>query len=108
MDKATQIIGREMEQVEAEWKATGQNLKELQQLDHTEPPIERLYGALDATKVHTSEKRDADDEGWRDLKVGAWFETMPARRNSPINPGKSRRGISRISATFKKPRSLVS
>jgi len=86
MDKATQVIGREMEQVETEWKATGQNLTELQQLDRTEPPIERLYGALDATKVHTSEKRDAEDEGWRDLKVGAWFETdarPPAQPDQP-------------------------
>lgn len=86
MDKATQSIGREMELVETELKATSQNLKELGQLDHTEPPLERLYGALDATKVHTSEKRDADDEGWRDLKVGAWFETETHPPEQPDQP----------------------
>ncbi len=75
MDKATQVIGQEMEQVETEWKATSQDPKALQQLDREAPPIERLYGALDATKVHTSEHRDSTDEGWRDLKIGAWFET---------------------------------
>ena len=75
MDKATQAIGREVEQVEAEWKTASQDHAELQRQDREEPPLERLYGALDATKVHTAEKRDATDEGWRDLKVGAWFET---------------------------------
>jgi len=75
MDKATQSIGGEMEQVEREWKAKSQHLPELAQLERTGPPLERLYGALDATKVHTSEKRGPEDEGWRDLKVGAWFET---------------------------------
>ncbi len=86
MDKATQALGREMEQVEAEWKTTAENAQALQHLDRTEPTRERLYGALDATKVHTSEKRDPEDEGWRDLKLGAWFETdahPPAEPDQP-------------------------
>jgi hypothetical protein len=74
MDKATQAMGSEMQQVEASWIATSQDPAALLQQEQEDTPLERLYGSLDATKVHTDEQRDATG-GWRDLKVGAWFET---------------------------------
>jgi hypothetical protein len=40
------------------------------------PPVDGLYATLDAAKVYTNEHRDDDDEGWRDLKIGARFEAM--------------------------------
>ncbi len=40
----------------------------------------RLYGAIDATKVHV---RQNGEYMWRDLKVGAWFE---ARGRPPHSP----------------------
>jgi len=73
MDKATQTMGQEAMQVEAEWVAHSQNPAALDTQMRAGSGTERLYGALDATKVHTDEKRSADDNGWRDLKVGAWF-----------------------------------
>lgn len=75
MDKATQTMGREVMQVEAEWIAESQNPAELDTQMRAGQGTPRLYGALDATKVHTDEKRSEDDNGWRDLKVGAWFVT---------------------------------
>ena len=41
---------------------------------------------MDATKVHTDEKRSADDNGWRDLKVGAWFVTEAKPPQQPEDP----------------------
>jgi hypothetical protein len=75
MDKATQAIGAEMEHVEQEWKRVSQDAQQLQKQESEPTRPTRLYGALDATKVHTSEHRDEKDEGWRDLKLGVWFET---------------------------------
>jgi hypothetical protein len=75
MDTATQAFGAEMETVESAWVAESQDPRALLRLEREGEPVERLYGSLDATKVHTSEHRDDSDEGWRDLKMGAWFET---------------------------------
>ena len=75
MDKATQAIGSEMEQVEQEWQTISEDPKQLQNQEFEPTHPARLYGALDATKVHTDERRDENDEGWRDLKLGVWFET---------------------------------
>ncbi len=51
--------------------------------EREEPPLDRLSGSLDATKLHTDERRDASDQGWRDLKIGAWFE---ATAQPPATP----------------------
>jgi hypothetical protein len=75
MDKATQAFGTERQAVEAEWIATSQDPDVLLRQQREATPVARLYGTLDATKVHTTEQRDATAQGWRDLKVGAWFET---------------------------------
>jgi hypothetical protein len=75
MDKATQALGTERQAVEAEWLAASHDPEVLWEQEREAPPVARLYGTLDATKVHTTERRDPTDKGWRDLKVGAWFET---------------------------------
>ena len=74
MDKATQAMGREMQALEAEWLQSSQ-APETVQAALQEPESERLYGAIDAVKVHTEEQRHPEDNGWRDLKVNAWFHT---------------------------------
>jgi hypothetical protein len=83
MDKATQTMGHEVMQVEAEWVAQSQDPAAVDAQMRPGPGTARLYGALDATKVHTDEKRGADENGWRDLKVGAWFVT---EAKPPQNP----------------------
>ena len=75
MDKATEAMGTEVMAVEAEQIAASQDEGQLAAEARAAPEGERLYGTLDAVKVHCREKRDAEDEGWRDLKAGAWFHT---------------------------------
>lgn len=75
IDKATQSFGAEMEAAEAAWITESQDSASLLRLEREGEPVERLYGSMDATKVHTDGHRDDDDHGWRDLKMGSWFET---------------------------------
>lgn len=71
VDKATQGYGDTVMQREQEWREVANNQDEIQRRKReTRKPL-RLYGSIDATKVHT---RGDDDHPWRDLKVGAWFE----------------------------------
>lgn len=79
LDKAAQQYGREMEQVETQWKQEAQDLEALaKRRQQARRPV-RLYGAMDAAKVHT---RDEKENPWRDLKLGAWFEArgVPPRQ----------------------------
>ncbi len=86
MDKATQALGDEVMAVEKEWTAQSQDPAALDAQEREGPGPQRLYGALDATKVHTHEKRSEDDNGWRELKVGAWFETEAQPPQQPEDP----------------------
>jgi hypothetical protein len=83
MDKATQAYGREMAAVEDDWITSSGDAEALLRQEREQPPLARLYGSLDATKVHTDEHRDASDQGWRDLKVGAWFEASSQPPTTP-------------------------
>jgi len=83
MDKATQALGAEMVQVEREWLQAGEDGLALEAQERAPKDGRRLYGALDATKVHTHAHQEAEDEGWRDLKVGAWFETHAPPPEAP-------------------------
>jgi hypothetical protein len=74
IDKATQVMGQEMRCVESEWIQSSQDAEQVEKALQGQA-TERLYGSLDAVKVHTEEKRNAEDNGWRDLKVCAWFHT---------------------------------
>ncbi len=80
LDKAAQAYGLEMKEVEAEWVTESQDITKVQHRRQNERPPIRLYGALDATKVHI---RGNEEDPWRDLKIGAWFE---ARGRPPTKP----------------------
>ena len=80
VDKATQAYGAKVVGQETAWRAEAYDQAALQQRKRTERRPLRLYGAIDATKVHT---HGQDDHPWRDLKVGAWFE---ARGRPPKQP----------------------
>jgi hypothetical protein len=75
MDKATQNMGAEVTRLETEWGKAGEDGLALTRQERAPKDERRLYGTLDATKVHTHEREDEEDQGWRDLKVGAWFES---------------------------------
>ena len=78
--KATQAYGATAIQREQAWLAAALDQAELQRRQRQVRKPVRLYGAIDATKVHT---RGDDDHPWRDLKVGTWFE---ARGRPPKRP----------------------
>lgn len=80
LDKATQAYGAAAMQREQEWQETAHDQDELQRRKREGRKPLRLYGAIDATKVHT---RGDEEYPWRDLKVGAWFE---ARGKPPKTP----------------------
>ena len=80
LDKATQAYGAAARQREEVWQATAHDQEELLRRKREERKPLRLYGAIDATKVHT---RGEEECPWRDLKVGVWFE---ARGKPPKTP----------------------
>src|SRR5690606_33431265 len=70
MGKATQIVGGIVETEEEKWQRQIEDEQLLlKQKRENKPPL-RLYGAIDATKVHV---RDGENHRWRDLKIGSWF-----------------------------------
>jgi hypothetical protein len=80
LNKATQAYGAAAIQREQEWLVVAHDEEALQRRKREARKPLRLYGAIDATKVHT---RGVDEYPWRDLKVGAWFE---ARGKPPKKP----------------------
>jgi hypothetical protein len=78
--KATQAIGAEVQAQEEEWVAQSRDAVWLQAQDRLAERPKRLYGSLDAAKVHM---RGEDDDPWRDLKVGAWFTTTAKPPQKP-------------------------
>jgi ribosomal protein S14 len=80
LDKAAQAYGREMERVEQAWQQEAHDPEKLAQRKREKRKPLRLYGSLDAAKVHIREDKE---HPWRDLKVGAWFE---ARGRPPRQP----------------------
>jgi hypothetical protein len=78
--KATQAYGAEMEQIEKEWGREALDAEALLRQKREKKGPLRLYGAVDATKVHL---REEEGDAWRDLKIGAWFE---ARGRPPKKP----------------------
>ncbi len=80
LDKAAQAYGKEMSIVEKEWIGQSQDVAEIQRRRQKERPPLRLYGSMDATKVHI---HGDEKDPWRDLKIGAWFE---ARGRPPTKP----------------------
>lgn len=78
--KATQAIGREVQAQEEEWIEQSRDETWLQAQDRLAERPKRLYGALDAAKVHI---RAEEEDPWRDLKVGAWFTTTAKPPQQP-------------------------
>lgn len=78
--KASRAIGRKVIQQEERLMQVAQDVTYLQQQERTQKQPLRLYGAIDATKVHI---RGEEENGWRDLKVGAWFEACGKPPTSP-------------------------
>jgi hypothetical protein len=83
MADATEAIGGEVMKMEEEWKATSHDPKAIDAQERKGAKEERLYGGLDAVKFHGRERRGAEDNGWRDLKVGSWFR---AEGKPPSDP----------------------
>lgn len=71
MGKATRQIGEKVAVQEALWQEKAKDEAFLRERKQTRKPPLRLYGTMDATKVHI---RDDSQHRWRDLKIGAWFE----------------------------------
>lgn len=80
LDKAAQAYGKEMSRVEKEWIAQSQDEAEIRRRRQKERLPLRLYGSMDATKIHI---HGDEKDPWRDLKIGAWFE---ARGRPPTKP----------------------
>jgi hypothetical protein len=80
LDKATQAYGAAAMRREQVWHATAHDQEELLRRKREERKPLRLYGAIDAAKVHT---RGEEECPWRDLKVGVWFQ---ARGKPPKTP----------------------
>jgi hypothetical protein len=81
LDKATQGYGAAAMWREEGWQATAFDQEELLRRKREERKPLRLYGAVDACKVHT--RGEGEECPWRDLKVGAWFQ---ARGKPPKTP----------------------
>lgn len=73
MGKATRQIGEKVVAEEQAWQEKAADEAFLLQRRRERPRPLRLYGAIDAAKVHI---RDDNEHRWRDLKVGAWFEAV--------------------------------
>ena len=71
MGKATREVGEVVVAEEKKWQAKAQDEVFLRARQREGRRPVRLYGSLDAAKIHI---RDDDDHRWRDVKIGAWFE----------------------------------
>jgi hypothetical protein len=78
--KASRSIGEEVQRQEQVWIQQSQDFAWLQEQDRLAERPERLYGALDAIKVHVRGDRERP---WRDLKAGAWFTTASQPPRTP-------------------------
>lgn len=80
MSKATTAIGSRIEQYEKEATTASKDETHLLEKQRKEKHPLRMYGSIDATKVHI---RDDEEHRWRDLKIGAFYE---ARGKPPASP----------------------
>jgi hypothetical protein len=79
VDKATQVYGQKTEVQEKQWyEETLDEENRLRRDRETARPL-RLYGSLDGGRVRVRN----EDQPWRELKVGAWFE---AKGQPPSKP----------------------
>jgi hypothetical protein len=82
LDKAAIAYGLEAQQREAEWYAEAIDEDALQRRERERARPVRLYGAIDGGRVQTRGPK-GEEQPWRELKVGAWFE---AKGQPPQKP----------------------
>jgi hypothetical protein len=82
LDKATQAYGKEVQQREEEWYAETLDTEKMLQRERECPRPVRLYGAIDGGRVQIRAPK-GEEQPWRELKVGAWFE---AKGQPPKKP----------------------
>jgi len=80
LDKSAQAYGREVTQVEQEWQAAAADQAIQLKRKRDARPVLRLYGAMDGALMHI---RGDEDNPWRELKIGAWFQ---AKGQPPKTP----------------------
>lgn len=82
LDKATQAYGKAAAEQEQEWLKAAKDDEELlcRERENTRPL--RLYGAIDGGRVQTRAPQ-GEEQPWRELKVGAWFQ---AKGQPPKHP----------------------
>jgi len=80
MGKATQQVGETVAKEEQIWQEKAEDEAFLLQQKREARRPRRLYGSMDAVKVHI---RGDEEHGWRDLKIGAFYE---ARGCPPSKP----------------------
>lgn len=80
MGKATRQVGEKVVTEEEKWLKKAEDPAFLRQRQRESRRPVRLYGTMDATKVHI---RDDGSHRWRDLKIGAWFEASGQPPTSP-------------------------
>lgn len=86
---ATETRGAQRQAQEETWRKQSQNEQWLQARQHSHgTPPQRLYGSIDAAKTRIEprcpEEKAQREEGYRDLKVGCWYEleAVPAAQRS--------------------------
>ncbi|HFC12984.1 MAG TPA: ISKra4 family transposase [Anaerolineae bacterium] len=80
MGKASRHMGECVVKQEEQLKQQANDPTYLQQQKQEGAAPLRLYGAIDAVKVNIRGEKEA---GWRDLKLGAWFEACGKPPTSP-------------------------
>jgi hypothetical protein len=80
LDKSAQAYGREIDQVEQEWRAAAADQATQLKRKRNARPVLRMYGAMDGALMHL---RGDEDNPWRELKIGAWFQ---AKGQPPKTP----------------------
>jgi len=80
LDKSAQAYGHEGAQVEQKWQAEAADHETQVQRKREARPVLRWYATMDGALMHL---RGDEDNSWRDLKSGAWFQ---ARGRPPKTP----------------------
>jgi len=82
--KETQRYGELQIECEHEWIHQSQDPVYLQERLRTEKDIpKRVYGSIDGATVRIEErsKDEAQDEKWREMKVGCWYQVEPVPKS---------------------------
>lgn len=80
LDKSAQAYGHAVEQMEQQWQAEAADQARQLKRQREARPVLRLYGTMDGALMHI---RGDEDNPWRELKIGAWFQ---AKGQPPKTP----------------------